>query len=370
MNHSCQPNVAARFEVRWAGAPARWFRWVRSLLVLPGLHTRLPLPQRSLAAAASPAPPPPPPPHDGPPRVTLLLLLQGGTLAVRTLEAVPAGEPLLHCYGPQVGEMTTAQRRAMLQQQYHFACACRACAAAASGGPAAALVDAAPAGLRCPAARGGSPPCEGAVLPAAVVPAGMLHRYALPSGSGACCSCGAPLSAVQWEQQVLPDLALAAEAYAGAMALLEAERQRGQAAVDGGRNSGSSAPAEAQQAIRTLRQCLRQRQQLLHPRSLLLGATHDALAHAWHLAGNAEAAAQHLRHSLAVLEHAYPPHSTAAAYQRQQLALALRLAAADAAAGGAGGAAGGLLDEARSAEEEADAVLEAHFGSRAAALEG
>ncbi|PSC76706.1 exostosin-like glycosyltransferase isoform B [Micractinium conductrix] len=308
MNHSCQPNVAARFE--------------------------------------------------------------GGTLAVRTLEAVPAGEPLLHCYGPQVGEMTTAQRRAMLQQQYHFACACRACAAAASGGPAAALVDAAPAGLRCPAARGGSPPCEGAVLPAAVVPAGMLHRYALPSGSGACCSCGAPLSAVQWEQQVLPDLALAAEAYAGAMALLEAERQRGQAAVDGGRNSGSSAPAEAQQAIRTLRQCLRQRQQLLHPRSLLLGATHDALAHAWHLAGNAEAAAQHLRHSLAVLEHAYPPHSTAAAYQRQQLALALRLAAADAAAGGAGGAAGGLLDEARSAEEEADAVLEAHFGSRAAALEG
>ena len=36
--------------------------------------------------------------------------VQGGKLVVRTVEAVPAGEPLLHCYGPQAGEMTAAQR--------------------------------------------------------------------------------------------------------------------------------------------------------------------------------------------------------------------------------------------------------------------
>ena len=45
---------------------------------------------------------------------------QGSQLVVRTLEAVPAGQPLLHCYGPQAGEMTAAQRQRMLQQQYHF----------------------------------------------------------------------------------------------------------------------------------------------------------------------------------------------------------------------------------------------------------
>lgn len=278
--------------------------------------------------------------------------VQGGKLVVRTVEAVPAGEPLLHCYGPQAGEMTAAQRGLLLLQQYHFACRCSACAGAAAGQ----LADVAPAGLRCPAVPASR--CEGAVLPTRTVPAGVLHRYQLPAGSGACCACGARLGIERWQEQLQPELQSAAEAHAAAAAVLEQqERQQQGTAPAGG-------AAAVQQAVRALRQCLRQRQQHLHPHNLLLGATHDALAHAWHIAGNDEAAAQHLRHSLAVLEHSYPPGSTAAAFQRRQLAQALRLAAAAAAAaGGSGGAAAAeaLLAEARQAEEAADAVLALHF---------
>ena len=258
--------------------------------------------------------------------------------------------------GPQVGEMTTAQRQALLQHQYHFLCHCRACSGAAGR-----LSDVTPAGLKCPGSGGGGQ-CEGAVLPPCPVPAGILHSYPLPAGSGACCACGALLSQQQWEQQVLPELHAAAEAAAAAATLLE--RQAQQAAGPGPASGPSTVAAAAQQAVRSLRQVLRQRQAQLHPHNQLLGATHDALAHAWHLAGGDEAAAQHLRHSLAALRHAYPPGSTAVAFQQRQLAQTLRLAAAAAAAGGSGGAAAAEqhLAEARQAEEEAEAVLQLHFG--------
>lgn len=291
--------------------------------------------------------------------------MQGGTLLVRTLEAVAPGEALLHCYGPQAGEMVAVQRQAMLAQQYFFTCRCRACSAAASSDAQQVLADIAPAGLRCPASSGGGAgQCEGAVLPAEPVPAGLLHRYALPSGSDACCSCSAALGAQRWQQGVLPDLQAAAEAYADATAALEQQERRRDAAAPP-REQAAAAAAAAAQAIRGLRQCLRLRQQHLHPHNLLLGATHDALARAWHTAGNAQAAAQHLRHSLTVLLHAFPPGSTAAAFQRRQLALMLRLAAAYAAPGSSGAAVEELLAEARAEDEAAEAVLQAHFGPHA-----
>lgn len=259
--------------------------------------------------------------------------------------------------------MTTAQRQALLQQQYHFLCRCRACGAREGS-----RSDTAPAGLKCPGSGGGSR-CEGALLPPGPVPAGVLHSYPLPAGSGACCACGASLSRQQWEEQVSPELHAAAEAHAAAVALLEQQERGAQRMQQAGQVGMPSAPpstaATAQQAVRSLRQVLRQRQAHLHPHNLLLGATHDALARAWHMAGGDEAATQHLRHSLAILCHAYPAGSTAIAFQQRQLAQMLRLAAAAAAAGGSGGAAAAEqhLQEARRAAEEADAVLQLHFGS-------
>lgn len=256
--------------------------------------------------------------------------------------------------------MTATQRQALLQHQYHFLCRCRACSGAAGG-----LSDVAPAGLKCPSGGGGGR-CEGAVLPPFPVPAGILHSYPLPAGSGACCACGTTLSQQHWEHHVLPELQAAAEAHAAAASLLgRQERQAPQPAGPGPASAAPSVAAAAQQAVRSLRQVLRQRQAQLHPHNQLLGATHDALAHAWHLAGGDEAAAQHLRHSLAALRYAYPSGSTAVAFQQRQLAQTLRLAAAAAAAGGSGGAAAAEqhLAEARQAEEEAEAVLQLHFGS-------
>ncbi len=293
------------------------------------------------------------------------LSVQGGALVVRTLEALAPDEPLLHCYGPQAGEMTVAQRQAMLAQQYFFTCRCRACSAAGGSDAQQVLADIAPGGLRCPASSsGGAGQCEGAVLPAEAVPAGLLHRYALPPGSGACCACGAALSTQHWQQVVLPDLQAATDAYADATAALQQQERRRDATISQ-REQAAAMAASATQAIRGLRQCLRLRQQHLHPQNLLLGATHDALAHAWHAAGNPQAAAQHLRHSLAVLLHAFPPSSTAVAFQRRQLAHMLRLAAAGAGPGSSATAVEDLLAEARAEDEAAEAVLQAHFGPSA-----
>ncbi|KAI3429305.1 hypothetical protein D9Q98_005400 [Chlorella vulgaris] len=279
---------------------------------------------------------------------------EGSKLIVRTVEAVPAGQPLLHCYGPQAGEMTTPQRQRLLRGQYHFTCRCRACS------PAPGQLEPAAAGLKCPAcggSGGSAGRCAGAVQPPCSVAAGVLHRYQLPAGTGACTACGARLVMDHWQEQQLPELQAAAEAQAAAVAALaQQDRQQQQA--------GPGAGAAVQQAIRTLRQCLRQRQQHLHPHNLLLGSTHDALAHAWHLAGNHEAAAQHLRHSLAVLAHSYPPASTAVAFQQRQLAETLRRAAAAASVATAA-AAEAFLCEARQADEAAEAVLQLHFGPEA-----
>jgi len=48
--------------------------------------------------------------------------VQGCRLVARTLKELRAGDPVEHCYGPQQGEMVTAERRRLLQAQYHFHC--------------------------------------------------------------------------------------------------------------------------------------------------------------------------------------------------------------------------------------------------------
>lgn len=362
MNHSCLPNVAVRFEV-WAAAlllpavvirshqmPLRLsslrkadYRHTHAATLLLALISPSSLTTSTLQALCS---------HPGVPPA--YPSMQGSKLIVRTVEAVPAGQPLLHCYGPQAGEMTTPQRQRLLRGQYHFTCRCRACS------PAPGQLEPAAAGLKCPAcggSGGSAGRCAGAVQPPCSVAAGVLHRYQLPAGTGACTACGARLVMDHWQEQQLPELQAAAEAQAAAVAALaQQDRQQQQA--------GPGAGAAVQQAIRTLRQCLRQRQQHLHPHNLLLGSTHDALAHAWHLAGNHEAAAQHLRHSLAVLAHSYPPASTAVAFQQRQLAETLRRAAAAASVATAA-AAEAFLCEARQADEAAEAVLQLHFGPEA-----
>ena len=43
----------------------------------------------------------------------------------RTLKKLRAGDPVEHCYGPQQGNMVTAERRQELQRLYHFHCRSR-----------------------------------------------------------------------------------------------------------------------------------------------------------------------------------------------------------------------------------------------------
>lgn len=185
---------------------------------------------------------------------------------VRTLEALPAGTPLLHCYGPQVGEMSWQQRQQALQEQYCFTCSCDACAA----GPEPA--DAALAGLRCrgchggTAAAGGSsglgPPEVGAVLPPQrSVPSGLVSRFEVPaastepasigSSSGSTCGrCGWELELAEWEQEHLPRLQRSAQLAARADELV--------AAAEGSPDAGSSSGRgwAAEQAVGLLEECL------------------------------------------------------------------------------------------------------------------
>ena len=223
--------------------------------------------------------------------------MQGATAVVRTLGPLPAGAPLLHCYGPQQGEMSWAQRQQALRQQYCFDCGCAACA----GGPSA--LDLALVGLRCQACSssgggdsgsGGSrqgsggaghsaavpvaaSPCQpsgdmggassseadavGAACPPGSVAAGLVSRYALepspgrPASSAGCSRCGAELRRTEWERRLLPRLQRAAELQAQAEELLAAAEP---AAGRVGEGAGSDAAAGAApgQAVRLLQECL------------------------------------------------------------------------------------------------------------------
>eukprot|EP00887_Chlorella_sp_A99_P002775 scaffold6.g2775.t1 len=274
----------------------------------------------------------------------IAMRFEGCTLVARTLCPLAAGEAASISYGPQVGEMVMQQRQSLLDLQYHFRCSCPACA-----DPERAAAEACLVGLRCPA--GAVTGCDGAAVPAAgaQLPAGLVSLHALGAGGGGACShCGAAMPQVEWEQGALPQLRTAQANYDAAIVALE---RLGPEASNHG----------VQPVIRVLREVLRQRQQLLHPRSQLLGQTHDALARAWSAAGAAEPAAQHLRHSLAALQRAYPPGATAVAFQQLKLVQLLRAAA------GRGGGDEARLEAVCLLREAAEA-LRLHFGPAAVEL--
>lgn len=254
---------------------------------------------------------------------------------LRTLEALPAGQPLLHCYGPQAGAMTTEQRQYHLRQQYHFTCACAACERPAP-------CEAAITGLRCP-----RPECRGAVRPAAAVAAGLLSELSLPPAPEARCSaCQAPLPASDWHASILPSLEASLEAHTQARAILSAGGS--------GSGGGRSAEEEAREAVLAMQASLKAAAPL-HPGNQRLARLHADMARALHSAGELMPAVEHMRVSLATMQTAYPPDCTALAFHRQQLAALLSAAAA----GGGGG--GREEEEAAALRGEAAAVLQLHF---------
>lgn len=59
--------------------------------------------------------------------VLLRCRFDGRRLTVRVVSPIAPQAQLTLCYGPQVGEMPTAVRQQLLQQQYGFTCRCTAC---------------------------------------------------------------------------------------------------------------------------------------------------------------------------------------------------------------------------------------------------
>ncbi|XP_051891760.1 SET and MYND domain-containing protein 4 [Pristis pectinata] len=52
----------------------------------------------------------------------------GTRLTVRASQLIPAGQEVLHCYGPHCSRLPVQDRQRALMTQYHFRCGCRACA--------------------------------------------------------------------------------------------------------------------------------------------------------------------------------------------------------------------------------------------------
>lgn len=219
----------------------------------------------------------------------------------------------------------------------------------------------------------------GAVVPSEDIPPGLVGSYRL-SGDGYCCSCGSHLPTQQLAAtlQQLQQAAEYMDEAAGIMAGAWEQKQQGlpfqqQQGVPLQQQQGLPLQQQAQaamQAVNLLQRCLAIRQTYLHAHSLLLGHTHHQLAEAavaaaglshvltWSnmaaepsmiaaqvdtevqqyllSAGAAamltvkdaqqqlELAVKQLKSSLAILEHVYPTHSTAVAFEQFQLALVLQ----------------------------------------------
>ena len=101
------------------------------------------------------------------------LLFDGSQLTARATQPIDAGQPILHCYGPQKGAMITPLRQDQLRQQYHFSCQCPACTAGFDE------AEQDMVGLRCLDAS-----CKGVIVPKAAVEAGLCSVQPLPSGIG------------------------------------------------------------------------------------------------------------------------------------------------------------------------------------------
>jgi hypothetical protein len=318
---------------------------------------------------------------------------EGNTVIIRTLSSLPPGTPLYHCYGPQVGEMTTAQRRMMLKDQYHFFCECDACVVRSSNGPTGTKIneevekEVEMVGLRCSATKG----CTGAMrVPACststggkgtVIDAGIVSKYDLViedeektfssgttetvgggSSGGGCTKCGGHLSEVDWNTIIAPNLQKASKYYSTGCEMLELMME----GAEGTKN-------QVEMAVAVLEGSLRIREILLHRYNQVLGTTHSSLS--WvdkdfdiSLGANTgdtneknsskqEESKQlvHCRACLEIAERAFPAESTNVAFERLRLGMMLQES----------GSKDGV-EQGKLVFGAAMRTLERHFGSAAA----
>ena len=285
---------------------------------------------------------------------------EGTTAIVRSLSPLcSAGTPLLHCYGPQAGEMTRDQRRKMLQGQYHFVCECTACTSEEERKKEREMV-----GLKCSTkdciGGGMFPVFGGGGKEVVMIDAGILSKYDLEcdavggggtmstihnSSSTTCCTvCKATVSEEEWWTRIAPQLTSAAEAYAtGCEMMLERnEEKKGRALLE---------------------ESLIIRKALLHRNNQVLGATHSALS--WGASAAEEGdgggnttvnknAVKHCRASLEIAENLFPGKSTNVAFERLKLGTLLQQR---------GSNDGGSVAEGIGLVAVAMKVLELHYGT-------
>ena len=101
------------------------------------------------------------------------LAFDGTELTARAIQPLQAGQAVLHCYGPQKGELVTPLRRQQLQEQYHFLCQCPSCVRGFDS------AEQAMVGLQCLDSG-----CDGVVVPQQAVAAGLCSVHDLPGNTG------------------------------------------------------------------------------------------------------------------------------------------------------------------------------------------
>jgi len=310
---------------------------------------------------------------------------EGNTAIIRALSTLSAGTALLHCYGPQAGEMTTAQRRMMLKDQYYFLCECDACVVRSGGTNTDEIEkEVEMVGLKCttegcsgamqvPVCSTSATGSTGAAIPrSTIIDAGICSKYDLriederrSFGENmavvvGCTKCGAELPEVDWNSKIAPRLAEALQCYSTGCEILESA----------GKGEKLS-EKEINMAGAVLEESLNIRRERLHRYNQVLGATHSALSWIDDGAFSATAAKKdfskkkkmegskiifHSTASLEIAERLFLADSTNIAFERLRL--------------------GALLQENRSndtAKQGKDLVsaaiitLERYYGSKAAA---
>lgn len=281
----------------------------------------------------------------------LALQFAGRSLRARAIQDLPSGIALRHCYGPQVGECITVLRQQQLAKQYAFTCRCTACtdhnqlfreacqvglqcpmpapkAADASEAP----ISPQPADKTSVRVSGRSPQvkgcCGGPIVPRAELAPGVCSLQAgCQGGKAICFRCNKPLS-ICAEQDALQRLHQAARLDEQAACLLQPHL-----AADGGSArcgvGTASMPhqqpdSDIQEGCQLLQQCLKLRQQLLHPQNELLGRTWQRLAAAHSMLPGPDSQKQAIaccQKACEAIEYAYGRQSTAAAFQQAELAV-------------------------------------------------